>query len=144
MSGILLLILLLLVFFLFLSFLANIVVKALPLWFIFKKINIAPWKSLIPYYSDYEIIKFCGFSGWFICLYFIPTINVLFGILLRIKFGQKINQSIWFSIGLGLFPIIFFPILAIKDFEITDLRCQNCGSEIKGAGIYCVNCGIKL
>lgn len=144
MEIVLLLLLIFLGVYLVTVFFLNLFIKAIPLWFIFKKLNIDSWKSFIPFYSDYEIIKFCGYNGWFIVLYLIPSINIIFGVFLRVIFARKLGQSYWFAAGLAFLPIVFFPILAIKGFNVSILKCNNCGCEVKGAGIYCVNCGNKL
>lgn len=144
MAFVFLIILLLFGIFLILTVIMHLIVQAIPLWFIFKKINIAPWKALIPIYCDYEIIKYCGLNGWYIGLYFIPTINILFSIYVRAAFGDKLNQPMWVKAGLGLLPIVFFPILAVKGFETAVAKCPNCGYDVQGAGIYCINCGTKL
>ncbi len=47
-------------------------------WKIFEKTGVAAWKSLIPIYSEFEIIKLVGKPTWWIIYIIIPFVN-LFG-----------------------------------------------------------------
>jgi hypothetical protein len=127
-----------------LLFIFNLIEKAIPLSIIFKNINIPLWKAFIPYYSDYEMIKYCGYDGATIGLFFVPVIGVFYSMFIRVKFAQKLNKPIFVLIGIALLPVVFFPIMLIGGFENTKVKCQNCGHNAEGAGMFCIKCGTKL
>lgn len=128
-------------------------------WKVFTKANIAGWKALIPFYSDYVRYKIAGkasmYWGYLIItvakqVYSVFSLVVLAGNLVELVANGTFNLSgiemkaiSWgltvlififdiylgrylakafgksesFGIGLGLFPIIFVPILAFGKAE---------------------------
>ena len=130
-------------------------------WKVFTKANVAGWKALIPFYSDYTRYKIVGkekmywgylvvtaakavysifskvvlagnileflndgtFDGAGIEMKIISwTLTVLlfvYDIYLGRHLGKNFGQSDSFGVGLGIFPIIFVPILAFGKAEYT-------------------------
>lgn len=70
------------------------------------------WGALIPFYNIYVMCKITRISGWNFLWIFIPIANLIFGIVLTVKFGRVFNKGLLFNLGLLIFPFIFYPILA--------------------------------
>jgi len=45
-------------------------------WKLFEKANVEAWKSLIPIYSEFYLIKIVGKPSWWILYLFIPILNI--------------------------------------------------------------------
>lgn len=128
-------------------------------WKVFTKANVAGWKALIPFYSDYTRYKIAGkknmYWGYLVItaakqIYSVFSMVVLTGNVLEflgdgtfngsgiemkvISWGltvlmfvfdvylgrylaKSFGKSEGFGFGLGVFPIIFVPILAFGDAE---------------------------
>ena len=81
-------------------------------WKIFEKAGEAGWKSLIPIYNIFIMIKIAGKPWWWFLLFLIPLVNIIFNLLWCLALGQKFGKSQLFGVGLFLLGFIFFPILA--------------------------------
>ncbi|MBX4201808.1 signal peptidase I [Candidatus Saccharibacteria bacterium] len=95
-----------------LVYLAFIVVYVVAYWKIFEKAGQAGWKSLIPIYNTYIVLKIVGYSGWYLLLFLVPFVNILFAIYVAYKvavaFGYGIGMTILeFIFGIGLLIIGF-------------------------------------
>lgn len=108
-------------------------------WKLFKKVGIPGYKSLIPIYNEYLILKIAGMNGlWLIVAYspfIIDSINnnfkdrlpdyiyiifivftilaIIFNIIRSIKLSKAFDRGILFMIGMFFFPTIFEIILGI-------------------------------
>lgn len=131
-------------------------------WKVFTKANVAGWKAIIPFYSDYIRYKIAGKASMYWAyliitiakqIYSVFSIVVLMGnvieflgdgtfnasgiemkmiswgltilmfvfdIYLGSYLAQKFGKSKEFGFGLGVFPIIFVPILAFGDAKYQD------------------------
>lgn len=92
---------------LWIFYLAVIVIYVVAYWRIFEKAGEAGWKSLIPIYNTYILLKIVGYSGWYLLLFFVPFVNVVFYIVVAYKlakaFGYGIGMTILeFIAGIGL------------------------------------------
>ena len=76
-----------------LIFLAIVLVFALAVgillliaqWKVYKKAGERGWASLIPFYSQYVLVKITWGNGWLFLLFFIPLGNLIFAIATNIK-----------------------------------------------------------
>lgn len=96
-------------------------------WKLFSKARVAPWKSLIPIYNLYCLIRICKLKWWLIFVYIgyllIPAssflggivnfVMILFHILLYYSLGKAFRKSTLFTIGLIVLPLCFFPLLSL-------------------------------
>ena len=108
-------------------------------WKLFKKVGIPGYKSLIPIYNEYLILKIAGMNGlWLIVAYspfIIDSINnnfkdklpdyvyiilivftilaIIFNIIRSIKLSKAFDRGILFMIGMFFFPTIFEIILGM-------------------------------
>ncbi|MBP5548445.1 MAG: signal peptidase I [Bacteroidales bacterium] len=91
------------------------------LWFIFKKVNIAPWKSLIPVYNIILWIKVCG-KDWKWYIYFlIPAINIFTYLMLVVETAKVFNRhNFWEQTFAVIFPFVYMPFLGLSKLEYLD------------------------
>lgn len=96
-------------------------------WKLFSKARVAPWKSLIPVYNFYCLIRICKLKWWLIFVYigyllipageFLGSIASILMFLLHIlvyySLGRAFRKSNLFCIGLVVFPVFFLPILSL-------------------------------
>jgi hypothetical protein len=83
------------------------------MWRVFVKAGQAGWKSIIPIYNIYILLKIVNRPGWWLILYFIPFVNIVISIIVMLDLGKAFGKSVMWSIFLLiLFQIIGMSILA--------------------------------
>ncbi|WP_327037217.1 DUF5684 domain-containing protein [Microbacterium sp. SA39] len=66
------------------------------------------------------LVKIAGMSGWLALLYIIPIVNIVFGIIVAIKLGERFGKGGFFSFFLlFVFPYIGYLILGFGDARYT-------------------------
>ncbi len=93
-------------------YLLVIVIYVVALWRIFEKAGEAGWKSLIPIYNTYILLKILGYSGWYLLLFLIPIVGLIFYIIVAYKLAQAFGYGIGMTIlefvaGIGLLIMAF-------------------------------------
>ena len=87
-------------------------------YFIFRKMDIEPWKGLIPFYNAFLYYKTFYKSGWALLLVFIPIVGIWFQFGLLNRLGKGFNKSlIWRIFLLMILSPIGKLILAFGDDE---------------------------
>jgi hypothetical protein len=81
-------------------------------WIVFTKAGQAGWKSLIPIYNWYVLMKIVGRPGWWWVLLLIPIVNIVIWIIVSVDLAKSFDRGIGFAIGLILLAPIFYLILA--------------------------------
>lgn len=76
-------------------------------YFIFRKMDIEPWKGLIPFYNSFLYYKTFYRSGWVMLLVFFPFVGIWFAFGLLNRLGKGFNKSLIWRIAL---PMILSPI----------------------------------
>lgn len=125
------------------SFIFIVLLPFIASWNLFKKAGIPGYKSLIPIYNQYLILKISGMSGlWLIIIYsnlFIDLLketmdsklphyidilfftiyflSLVFAIIRSYKLAKAFNRGIIFMIGLFFFPTLFEIILGIDSSQ---------------------------
>jgi ABC-type sulfate transport system permease subunit len=84
-------------------------------WVVFTKAGEQGWKSLIPIYNVWVILKIIGRPGWWLILMFIPFVNIVVGIIVAVDLAKSFGKGVGFAIGLILLSFIFYPVLAFSD-----------------------------
>ncbi len=97
--------------------LALIVLTYVADWIIFTKADRPGWASLIPFYNLYVILKIVGRPGWWLILFFIPFVNIVFGIIVIIDLSKSFGHGGGFALGLIFLGPIFHWILAFGDSQ---------------------------
>ena len=100
---------------LWLFYVAFIVVYLAAGWVVYTKAGQEGWKSLIPIYNLYVLLKIVGRPGWWLLLYLVPLVNIVIWIIVMIDLAKSFGKSTGFAIGLILLTPIFYLILAFGD-----------------------------
>ena len=84
-------------------------------WFkIFSKSGQAGWKALVPFFNLFVFTKIARKPAWWLIIYLIIPVGYP---LSSLQIAKLFGKSMIFSIGLILFPMIFFPLLAFGKSE---------------------------
>jgi hypothetical protein len=83
-------------------------------WRILSKAGEAGWKSLIPVYNLFTLLKVSGKPGWWVVPLLLPILSIPFLILLAIGLSRSFGKGGWFAAGLALIPWVFFPVLGFS------------------------------
>ena len=88
---------------------------------IFKKLNIAWWKGLIPVYNIVLWIKICG-KDWKWYIYFlIPAINIFTFLMLVVETAKVFGRhNFWEQTLAVLFPFAYLPYVGLNKYEYQD------------------------
>lgn len=81
-------------------------------WKVFEKAGEAGWKSLVPIYNLFVLLRIAGCPGWWFLMFFLPVVNIYFLVVMHIRLAEKFGKSALFGFALFLFGFIFFPVLA--------------------------------
>ena len=95
-------------------------VVLVAMWKVYVKAGKPGWAVIIPFYNAYVFLKIAGKPGWWLIWFFIPLLNLIFGIIATVAFAQKFGKGAGFVVGLILLPFIFFPILGFGDAKYID------------------------
>ena len=97
--------------------LAFAILMIVATWKVFVKAGRPGWAVLIPIYHTYVFLKIAGKPGWWLIWFFIPLLNLIFGIIATVAFAQNFGKGTGFTVGLIFLPIIFIPILAFGEAQ---------------------------
>jgi hypothetical protein len=88
-------------------------------WKVFVKAGEPGWGIFVPIYNLYLICKIAGRPEWWLILFFIPLINIVFGLIIAMDIAKAFSKSSGFGIGLWLFGFLFVPILGYGSAQYT-------------------------
>jgi hypothetical protein len=80
-------------------------------WKVYTKAGKPGWASIIPIYNIIVLLEIIGKPIWWIIMLLIPCANIIFGIWMINLLSKSFGKSEGFTIGLIVFPFIFYPIL---------------------------------
>ena len=86
-------------------------------WKVYKKAGERGWASLIPFYSQYVLVKITWGNGWLFLLYLIPIGNLIFAIATNIKLARVFGKGGGYAVGLIFLSFVFLPMLAFGNAE---------------------------
>ncbi len=86
-------------------------------WTVFEKAGKPGWYALIPLWNIYQMVKLAGMSGWSMLLLFVPIVNLFYAFGLNMRIARNFGQSEGFGVGLTLFGLFFWPLLAFGPAE---------------------------
>jgi hypothetical protein len=81
-------------------------------WIIFSKANQPGWAAIIPILNTVIFLHVIGRSGWWILIFFVPVVNIIFGLIFIHELSKAFGHGIGFTLGLIFLSFIFIPILA--------------------------------
>ena len=89
------------------------------MWKTFVKAGKPGWGAIIPIYNVILLCEIAGKPGWWVLLYFIPVVNLVFGIIVSIGVANNFGRSAGFGVGLAFLGVIFYPILGFGSADYT-------------------------
>lgn len=90
-----------------------LVINLVALWMLFNKAGLPGWYGIVPILNLIYLVKFAtGGSGWGAVWFFVPVVNVIYGIYVYWQLGKAFGKSSLFCLGLVLIQSIFILILA--------------------------------
>jgi uncharacterized membrane protein YhaH (DUF805 family) len=96
-------------------YLAIIVLFIAGMWKTFEKAGKPGWAALIPIYNAIVLIEIIGKPMIWILWMLIPCVNIVFGIWATNLLSKSFGKSEGFTVGMIIFPYIFWPILGFGD-----------------------------
>lgn len=101
------------------------------LWRLFKKAGQPGWKSLIPIYNTYVMLRIAGCPGWWLWLYFVPYVNLVVPILAADAFVKAYGR-------MGLGPVLMYIFLSpfYLPYLAFSRNVQYVGPFPWGSGFY--------
>ncbi len=95
-----------------------LVIAIVAMWKIFTKAGEAGWKSIIPIYNVYILLKIVGRPGWWLILFLIPIVNVVVSLVVSIDLAKSFGKSDLFGVvALWLFSLIGYLMLGFGSAE---------------------------
>jgi hypothetical protein len=86
-------------------------IVVIGMWKVYTKAGKPGWASIIPIYNIIVLLEIIGKPIWWIIMLLIPCANIIFGIWMINLLSKSFGKSEGFTIGLVIFPYIFYPIL---------------------------------
>ena len=86
---------------------------------IFGKAGQSGWKALIPFLNLFVFTKIVSKPVWWIVLYLFFPIGF---ILSSLQISKLFDKKIFFSVGLIMLPIVFYPMLAFGKSTINAIK----------------------
>ena len=87
------------------------------MWRVYEKAGEPGWTGIIPIVNVFFLAKAVGKPMWWGILGLVPIVNLIVWFILCIRLAKRFGKGTGFGIGLVLFSIIFWPILAFGDAE---------------------------
>jgi hypothetical protein len=86
-------------------------------WKVYEKAGQPGWTAIIPIYNVVVLLEIVGRPIWFIVALFLPILNILFFIILRIDLAKSFGKNEIYGLGIVFFGFILLPHLAFSDAE---------------------------
>ena len=94
-------------------------------WKIYAKAGKPGWAALVPIYNQWVMMEIVGFPGIYMLAFFVPFINMLFGLFCVYRLAKVFGKDMGYTIGLILLSPIFYPLLAFGDSEYLGPEAAN-------------------
>lgn len=96
-------------------------------WKLFTKAGQPGWASIIPIFNFYILLKIIGKPSWWLILLFVPIANFIIAVWSANLLAKRFGKDELYTIGLLLFPYIFYPILAFGSAQYIPLGSNQAG-----------------
>ena len=83
------------------------------MYMVFQKMDITPWKGLVPGYNLYLLCEEFDGNGFRLFLFLIPIYGIILWIKMCIKWAHTFGRSTGFGVGLALAQPVFLGIIAL-------------------------------
>lgn len=109
------------------------ILQVVAMWKIFEKAGEAGWKSLIPIYNLYILLKLIRFNWWLLLgllIFIIPIIGWVIGaiymfvlqVIICYRLSRSFGKELGYTIGLLLLAPIFYLILGFGSAKYKALK----------------------
>lgn len=109
------------------------ILQVVAMWKIFEKAGEAGWKSLIPIYNLYILLKLVRFNWWLLLgllIFIIPIIGWVIGaiymfvlqVIICYRLSRSFGKELGYTIGLLLLAPIFYLILGFGSAKYKALK----------------------
>jgi hypothetical protein len=99
----------------------SLIIQWVIFWRIFKKAGRPGWGAIIPVYQYYVMLKITGKPVWWLILAFVPIVNIVVFYLISLSIAKVFNKGTGFAIGIFVWPILFYAILAFDKSQYIGL-----------------------
>lgn len=86
-------------------------------WKLYIKAGKPGWAAIIPIYSTIVMLEIVGKPIWWLFLIIFPCTSFIFFIWTTNLLSKSFGQSEGFTIGLLVFPFIFYPVLGFGNYQ---------------------------
>lgn len=91
------------------------VLTVIAWWRIFSKAGEPGWKSLIPFYNLFILVRIADQNGWKALLFLVPVVGEVYAVLLQFRLAQAFGKGLGFGFGLLFLNTVFLYLLAFGD-----------------------------
>ncbi len=97
--------------------LAVAILGIVGMWKVFTKAGEPGWAAIVPIYNIITLVKISGKESWWVILFFLGPVAPVAMILVSIAVAERFGKSTGFGVGMGLLPMIFYPMLGFSDAQ---------------------------
>lgn len=113
-------------------FYGALIVFSIYCWYrVFEKAGKPGWAAIVPIYNVIVFLEVIGKPWWWLLLFFIPVVNLIFGIWAYHLLSKSFGKGVGFTIGLILVNVIFIAILAFGDDTYLGPAGNEAGKELE-------------
>ncbi len=80
-------------------------------WKMFEKADEPGWKSIIPFYNVYTVLRIVGRPGWMLIGFFVPFVNIILWVIVMGDLAKSFGRGIGTVLGLIFLNPVFAMIL---------------------------------
>lgn len=102
--------------------LALIVFSVIVHWKVYEKAGQPGWAVIVPFYNLLIFLKIINKPWWWFLMFFIPVVNIVFGIIAVHRLSRSFGKDGGFTVGLIFLNIIFLAIMAFDNSTYTRLE----------------------
>lgn len=115
---------------LFIIFVLLAIFYIVTYWKIFTKAGVAGWKSIIPIYNQWTMLKIIGYNPWLFITLIIPLVQIVPLLFVSFRLAKVFGKSKVFGFfGLYLFSFVGYPILAFGKATYTNPNSNPLNNE---------------
>lgn len=98
-------------------YLVVMVLMIVGMWKVFVKAGEPGWAAIIPIYNIVVLVKISGKPMWWVLVYLSGCLTIVAAIVCGLGTAKNFGKSEGYGIGLGLLPMVFYPMLGFGDAQ---------------------------
>ena len=106
-------------------YLVLLVIALAGMWKTFSKANIPGILAIIPIVNLFFLPQVGGNPAWWGILYFVPLVNIVIVIMVKLAIAERFNRGVGTALGLIFLPPIFYCILGFGSAQWTPPPAEN-------------------